>query len=142
MNKYKLIDTNDQFLSYLDKFEVKKRYVIALDMEANSNLHAYGFNLALVQINDGSDIILVDPLNMDARSLKRFFENQNILKVMYDAASDIYLLKNENGIDLKSVLDLKPAVDLLHYEKKDLHSIIRIEIGVKLEKKRKFQKSN
>jgi len=141
-DKYTFVDTNRRFISYLEKFEEKKKYVVALDTEANSNRHAYGFQLSLVQINDVSDIILVDALQINNRTLRRFFENRNILKVMYDAPHDIYLLKNANGIDLKSVLDLRPGVELLSFEKKDLHSVIRAELGVKLEKKRKFQTHN
>jgi ribonuclease D len=59
---------------------------------------------------------------------------------MYDAASDSSLLKNACGIEMKSVLDLRPAVDLLNLSKQDLHSVIASELGVALTSKAKFQR--
>jgi ribonuclease D len=61
---------------------------------------------------------------------------------MYDAGSDLALLKNTSDIDIKSILDLRPAVELLNYDRKDLHSVINFELDIKLEKKRKYQQYN
>ena len=112
------IDNDSDLLSYLKKIEDKKVQTIALDIEAESNLHAYGERLCLAQIFDGVDNIIIDPFNITTDSLKRLFENSNILKVMYDAGSDLSLLKNTIGIEIKSILDLRPASELLDYEKK------------------------
>ena len=59
---------------------------------------------------------------------------------MYDASSDSSLLKNACNIEMKSVLDLRPAVDLLNLSKQDLHSVIASELGVALTSKAKFQR--
>lgn len=139
---YITIENRDELRLYLRKFEDKKYYIIALDIEAESNLHAYGERLCLTQIFDGENSIIIDPLNIDIDSLKLLFENSNILKVMYDASSDLSLLKNTSNIEIKSILDLRPAADLLNYDKKDLHSVIAYELGIYLEKKRKYQKHN
>ena len=61
---------------------------------------------------------------------------------MYDAGGDSSLLKNACNIDIKSVLDLRPAVDLLKLNKQDLHSVIASELGVTLTQKAKFQRHN
>ena len=45
-----------------------------------------------------------------------------------DASSDMSLLKNTADIEVKSILDLRPAVELLDYEKKDLHSVVAFEL--------------
>lgn len=127
---------------YLEKFEDKGLHIIALDIEAESNLHAYGEKLCLTQIFDGVNRVIIDSLKIDNDNLKRLFENPNILKVMYDAGSDLSLLKNSANIEIKSILDLRPAVELLDYDKKDLHSIIARELGIFLENKRKYQKYN
>ena len=139
---YKYIKSNSEFSSYLNIFEDKKSSIIALDTEDELNLHAYGETLCLVQIFDGVDSVLVDPLKIDNELLKAFFENRNILKVIYDAASDLSLMKNAYGIEILSILDLRPAVALLNLEKQDLHSVIASELGVLLENKAKFQKHN
>lgn len=136
------IDSRAGLRAYLEKFKDKGLHVIALDIEAESNLHAYGEKLCLIQIFDGLNNVIVDPFGIDNDALKMLFENANILKVMYDAGSDLSLLKNSAEIEIKSILDLRPAVELLNYDKKDLHSIIACDLGIILEKKKKYQKYN
>ena len=136
------IKNEAELRAYMKKFEEKGLHVIALDIEAESNLHAYGEKLCLTQIFDGVNSVIIDPLKINNYALKLLFENTNILKVMYDAGSDLSLLKNTADIEIKSILDLRPAAELLNYEKKDLHSIIAFELGIFLEKKRKYQQHN
>ncbi len=139
---YIKIENKTELRSYMKKFEDKGLHIIALDIEAESNLHAYGEKLCLTQIFDGVNNIIIDPLKIDIDTLKLLFENKDILKVMYDAGSDLSLLKNTSGIEIKSILDLRPAAELLNYDKKDLHSLIAYELGIYLEKKKKYQKHN
>ncbi len=139
---YQYIKNNREFSSYLNAFQEKKTSTIALDIEAETNLHAYGETLCLIQAFDGENKVLIDPFNIDNGQLKTFFENRNILKVIYDASSDSSLLKNSYGIEIKSILDLRPAVTLLNLQKQDLHSVIASQLGVLLEKKARFQKYN
>ncbi len=139
---YIYITRREDLISYLQRLEDNKCHVIAFDIEAEMNRHSYGEKLCLIQIFDGTARILVDPLEMDNISLKALFESRNILKIMYDAASDSSLLKNTYNIDMKSVLDLRPAIELLNYDKQDLHSVISAELGITLTKKLKFQRYN
>jgi ribonuclease D len=129
-------------LSYLDSLEERRCQVIALDMEAELHQHAYGEKLCLVQVFDGTQTVIIDPFNIDSQALKAFFENRGILKIVYDASSDSSLLKNAYDIQIKSLLDLRPAVDLLGHAKKDLHSVIAAELGVVLVQKEKYQRYN
>ncbi len=139
---YIYIENRAGLRSYLKRFEEKGLHIIALDIEAESNLHAYGEKLCLAQVFDGVNSIIIDPFSIDKDTLKLLFENPNILKVMYDAGGDLSLLKNSADIEIKSILDLRPAAELLDYEKKDLHSVIAFELGILLEKKRKYQTHN
>lgn len=139
---YIKIENKAELRSYMKKYEDKGLHIIAIDIEAESNLHAYGEKLCLVQIFDGVNNLIIDPLKIDIDTLKLLFENKDILKVMYDAGSDLSLLKNTSGIEIKSILDLRPAAELLNYDKKDLHSLIAYELGIYLEKKKKYQKHN
>jgi hypothetical protein len=43
--KYTYISSNDELSAYLNKFEDRKDYIIALDIEAELNRHAYGETL-------------------------------------------------------------------------------------------------
>lgn len=128
--------------SYLKSLHEKGNHMIALDIEGDSNLHAYGEKLCLIQIYDGVEEVIIDPFKMDGAVLKRLFESTHVLKVMYDAGSDLALLQNAYDIRAKSILDLRPAVELLAYEKKDLHSVIACELNIVLEGKRRYQRYN
>ncbi len=136
------IEDERKFSSYLQLLSEKRISTIALDIEADNNLHAYGQKLCLVQVFDGTHAVIIDPFKVSPGSLKTLFENRDVLKVMYGAASDIALLKNTLDIDLKSIFDLNPAVNLLHFEKQDLHSVIGSELGIILKHKNKFQTHN
>ena len=139
---YVYIEKKSELRSYLNKLKDKGCNVIALDIEAESNLHSYGEKLCLIQIFDGVNSIIIDPFKIDHNTLKYLFESTNLLKVIYDAGSDMALLKNTSDITIKSILDLRPAVELLNYDKKDLHSVIAFELDIRLEKKRKYQQYN
>ncbi len=142
MPNYNLIDTNNGLQKYLDDLLAAKQIVIALDTEANNHMYAYGQQLCLIQIYDGINTIIVDPYNIDDGTLRNLFENRDILKIMYDAPNDISLLVNSKNMTIKSILDLRPGVELLNYKKKDLHSVIYAEFGVELKHKTKFQRYN
>jgi len=139
---YTWIKKKRELAAYLFSLEEQKNCIIALDIEAELNLHAYGEKLCLVQIFDGTNKVLIDPLEIDNHTLKAFFESRSILKIVYDTSSDSSLLKNTYNIEMKSLLDLRPAVELLDYVKKDLHSVIAAELGVALTSKLKFQRHN
>jgi ribonuclease D len=139
---YTLITSRKELIPYLENLSLIKNCIVALDIEAELNLHHYGQRLCLVQIYDGTSKTLIDPFNIDTYILKSFFEDRNILKIVYDAGSDSSLLKNTYDIEMKSLLDLRPAVELLKYEKQDLHSVIAQELGVTLNHKIRFQRHN
>ncbi len=139
---YKWINNSTVLISYIESVRKNKQSVIALDIEAELYLHSYGEKLCLIQIFDGINKILIDPFKFNAEIIRILFETPDILKVMYDASSDLSLLKNAYNIDIKSILDLRPAVDLLNYDKKDLHSVIFSELGIVLDKKKKYQRHN
>ncbi len=142
LSNYTLINTGADLQKYLDDLLEAKQIVIALDTEANNHRYAYGQQLCLIQIYDGTRSIIVDPYNIEDETLRNLFENRDILKKMYDAPNDISLLVNSKNITINSILDLRPGVELLKYEKKDLHSVIYAELGIELKHKTKFQGYN
>lgn len=142
IKNYSYLRNEDELRSYVQGLRDHKKYIIALDMEGESNLHAYGERLCLIQVCDGARLLLIDPLKMGDEVLRLLFESRDILKVMYDASGDLSLLKRVHGIEIMSILDLRPAVELLGYEKKDLASVIAAELGVVLTGKVKNQKRN
>ena len=128
---------------YLDALDERGRKVIAVDVEAEFNLHCYGEHLCLVQIFDLKNEVVIDPLRLkNGEGLRRFFEKRDLLKIMYDSLSDAALLEKAYGIRLYSVLDLRPAVALLDYPKQSLAHVLDEELGIAPLNKKKFQQYN
>jgi ribonuclease D len=142
LSDYTLINTGADLQKYLNDLLEAKHIIIALDTEANNHMHAYGQQLCLIQVYDGTSSIIIDPNNIEDATLRNFFESRGILKVMYDASNDISLLVNSKNITIKSILDLRPGVELLKYGKQDLHSVIFAELGIELKHKARFQVYN
>ena len=128
---------------YTEELKKSGRTIIALDFEGEFNLHVYGEKLCLVQIYDTRDAVIIDPLAADIKAVGRLLEDEKILKIMWDAQSDMSLVVNGYSMTIKSVLDLRPAADLLELTKKDYSSVISELLGIenKIDKSR-FQKYN
>lgn len=140
---YTYIDTDKQLSDYLKQLENSGTKQIALDIEGESNLHEYGERLCLIQVFDGKNSVIIDPLAVSQSLTKKFFEDRSIMKIMFDAQGDrAFLYKNERA-DLMSVLDLQPAVELLGYAKRDLTSVLHQSIHIEPQvSKKKFQRYN
>ncbi len=139
---YKEIKDIKTLRSYVETLKGEGRTTIALDLEGEFNLHVYGERLCLIQVYDGRDAVIIDPLKMDNEALKLLFEEEKLLKVMWDASSDISLLVNGYETTIKCVLDLRPAADLLEFPKKDYSSVLEGILGVETRAKKKFQRYN
>ncbi|MFP4179745.1 MAG: 3'-5' exonuclease [Spirochaetaceae bacterium] len=140
--KYRKIEDPLALQQYVETLKKEERTSIALDLEGEFNLHVYGERLCLIQIYDGRDAVIIDPLKIETEALKLLFEEEKLLKVMWDASSDISLLVNGYETTIKSVLDLRPAADLLDFPKKDYSSVLGAVLGVETKAKKKFQRYN
>ena len=88
-------------------------------------------------------MLIIDPLKIkNPDSYKPVFEKREIMKIMYDSASDASLLKNGYGIDVKSILDLRPAVSILEFEKQSLSAVLEKTLNLSPPNKKKFQMYN
>jgi len=137
------LKNESEIYAYLDELDKRNQKIIAVDVEAEFNLHCYGEHLCLIQIFDLDNEIIIDPLKLkNGEAIKRLFEKRDLLKIMYDSLSDASLLENEYGIKIRSVLDLRPAVALLNYPKQSLAHVLSEELGIVPLNKKKFQKYN
>lgn len=139
---YLFIQDDRIFRDYHKELRDHKVNSLCMDFEGEFNLHVYGNHLCLIQIFDGKRFVAVDPFKIAVESLKAFFEDRNILKIMYDCASDGSLLFENYGIVLRSILDLRPIPDLLNFEKKDLSTVLNVALGLEVIKKKQFQMHN
>lgn len=119
----KLIETYND-LEELSEILFKKKE-IAVDFEAESNLHRYGVYLCLMQIADDENIYLIDPLKIkDLTPIKKVFETSTIQKIMFSADFDVRILFHSHKITIKNLYDLQISAHLLDYGKLSLKGFI------------------
>jgi len=119
----KLIETYNE-LEKLSEILYKKKE-IAVDFEAESNLHRYGVYLCLMQIADDENIYIIDPLKIkDLTPIKKVFETSAISKIMFSADFDVRLLFHSHKIMINNLYDLQISAHLLDYGKLSLKDFI------------------
>lgn len=140
---YTHITDDAQMHAYLERLKDRDVREIALDIEGEFNLHVYGERFCLLQLFDGTEEAVVDPQTTSSDLIRQLLENRNILKIIYDCSSDRMLLAKTHGILMNSILDLRPAVELLSFEKNDLTSVLGEALGLSESgSKKRFQQYN
>lgn len=125
--------------------EIQKVPFIAVDLEFDKNRYRYGFNLCLIQIYDGSNTYLIDPLvkEIDLGSIFEVFENPDIIKIVFSFGEDIRLL-HSLGCFPKNLFDLQIAAQLLNFPPSSLanliHRILEIQISKSSQQSNWFQR--
>ncbi|MDC7224291.1 MAG: ribonuclease D [Spirochaetales bacterium] len=142
MTEYKEISTTAELAAYRKRLAQNQITRIAMDFEAEFNLHVYGEHLCLIQVFDGSDFILIDPLKIDKNELKAFLEMKSPVKLFFGADSDRMLVYKQFGIKIASLFDVQHLVDVLELQKRGLDSVLSSQLGVEVVKKKKFQQYN
>lgn len=113
---------------------LSERREIAIDLEFDKNRFRYGFNLCLMQIYDGTDVYLIDPLadEIDISLLFSVLENPEITKISFSFSEDIRLL-HTLGCFPKGIYDVQFASSLLDYPPtsltKLLDEILDVQVG-------------
>lgn len=113
---------------------LKKSSRIGIDLEFDKNYYRYGFNLCLMQLYDGSDCYLIDPLSseLNIEAIFPVLENEDIEKVAFAFGEDLRLL-HSLGCYPKNVYDLDNAISLLNYSPASLtnhlKNILDIDTG-------------
>ncbi|HUX12921.1 MAG TPA: ribonuclease D [Spirochaetia bacterium] len=139
---YRVLGTASEIEEYFRELETRKVECIAFDLEGEFNLHQYGEKLCLIQIFDGRNSLIIDPFAVEPEQIRRVMEDDSVQKVIYDSLGDQALVQKTLGFKISSIIDLRPAADLLEFERKDLGSVLDAVLGVRIEKKKKFQMYN
>ena len=88
----KYIDTPASFAAACTTLAQKDTF--AFDTEFDRFYREYGFKLSLIQIFDGDEVFLIDPIALkNLAPLWILFEDPRICKVVYSCSEDIQLLK-------------------------------------------------
>ena len=105
-----------------------------LDLEFDRDRFAYGFTLCLIQLSDGMQTWLIDPLTYtDLEQLYRFLEEPSPLKIMHAPGEDLSLLQ-QKGCAVKSIFDTERSARLLDFEQFSLGNLLLYALGVQIDK--------
>ena len=105
----------------------------AIDLEFDRNRYRYGFNMCLMQVYDGKDCYLVDPLSeeLDIKTIFPAIENPDVKKVVFAFGEDLRLL-HSLGCFPKNLYDLDAATSLLNFEPASLTNLIKKVLDVEV----------
>jgi len=138
-----IIDNTEDLKKFTESLRKRNVKEIGLDFEGESNLHRYGLHLCLIQINDGADIYLADPITIkDIGMLKEIFEDRSITKIMCACDFDVKLLKETRDINLVNIFDVHYGAKALGVKKLSLGNIVETYLNAEISKSRKKQKAN
>ncbi len=118
------------FEQLVDELAEQPRY--AIDTEFHRE-RTYFPKLALVQLGWGGRIVLVDPLAVDVRSLRRLFESP-ALAVFHAAQQDLDVLTHVCGCVPARIFDTQIAAGFTGYGTPSLAALLQGELGVNASK--------
>lgn len=107
MYEYTLIENDNDFINLIESWKNNNINSIAMDFEGEFNLHIYGEHLCLIQIFDTKNYYLIDPFKIKEETLKLFFEDKEIEKIMFACDSDSALLRKQYKIQLENIFDVR-----------------------------------
>ena len=120
---------------------------IGIDLEFDDMRHRYGRHLALIQVFDGREAYLIDPLPLpdmaaDLEPLFAVLRNPAVAKVFHSCKSDILLLDEVFRVNCLNIVDTSVQFTLLAAEDNNisLGRLIQAELGLEVDKGE--QKSN
>jgi ribonuclease D len=120
---------------------------IGIDLEFDDMRHRYGRHLALIQVFDGQEVYLIDPLPLpdmaaDLEPLFRVLRDPAVAKVFHSCKSDILLLDEVFSVNCRNIVDTSVQFTLLAAEDNNisLGRLIQAELGFEVDKGE--QKSN
>jgi len=108
--------------------------VVAVDLEADS-LHHFTEKVCLIQIGVNGDAFLIDPLALsDLSSLKPFFADSGVIKVLHGADYDVRSLYRDFGITITGLFDSEIASRFLGAKSTGLNDVVSRRFGVTMDK--------
>jgi ribonuclease D len=137
-NQLRYIDRQEDLLALVDELKGASR--IAIDLEFDKNHFTYGFNICLLQLFDGQNCYLIDPLSIsDFSQLFALFEDPLVELVTFAFGEDYRLLRHL-GCAPNNITDLSTVRSLLNKPQSSLTNVLIEELGITSSKD--FQRSN
>ncbi|MEX0724091.1 MAG: ribonuclease D [Gracilimonas sp.] len=112
---------------------LKEKPEFAIDLEFDRNRYRYGFDMCLMQIYDGQECYLVDPLsgNLDIKTIFPPIEDPNTQKVVFAFGEDLRLFHSLDCFP-KNLYDLDAATSLLNFEPASLTNLIKEVLDIEV----------
>ena len=115
---------------------------LALDTERNGR-YAYRERICLIQISDGKQTFLLDPLAVgDLTELGRILGDPNVLKALHGSEEDIRFFDRDFGFAVSNLFDTGMAARFLGVGRPNLGAVLEEFCGVAIPKDRKMQMSH
>jgi ribonuclease D len=122
---HRWVEHNDELEAVVDRLVTEPRY--ALDTEFHRE-RTYFPRLALVQLAWPGDLVLVDPLAVDATPLTRLFASP-ALAVVHAAQQDLDVLRHAVSEIPSRIFDTQVAAGFIGYGTPSLSSLVQGELG-------------
>jgi ribonuclease D len=122
---HRWVEHTDELAAVVDQLVTEPRY--ALDTEFHRE-RTYFPRLALVQLAWPGDLVLVDPLAVDATPLTRLFASPS-LAVAHAAQQDLDVLRHAVGEIPNRIFDTQVAAGFIGYGTPSLSSLVQGELG-------------
>lgn len=119
------IDDDRALSDVIDRLVDEPRY--ALDTEFHRE-RTYFPRLALVQVAWPGELVLIDPLALDARAFRRLFQSP-ALAVVHAAQQDLDVLTHAVGAIPERLFDTQLAAGFLGYATPSLSNLLQGELG-------------
>ena len=139
---YTMISSDADIVEFRRHLQQNTIQTVAMDFEAEFNLHVYGEKLCLIQVFDGAKFFLIDPFRISRNELAALLEDKRVMKLFYGAESDIALVSKQYDIGMKSVYDLQLLVDVFDFQSKGLDQILSQVLNLPAKNKKKYQQYN
>ena len=145
---YTFVSKPQELSSLLSQWSERGLESVAMDFEAESNLHCYGEHVCTIQLYDKSRYYIIDALALakseeGLSSMKALLEGP-VEKIMFACQSDAALARKALDIQLKNIFDVRVIAIALDFNG-NLTSLIERNLGIKAEdaaNKKKYQTAN
>ena len=138
-NDWIFVDTPKKIKRATDNFE--NTAILSIDTEYDS-FRYFREILCLIQIHANETTYIFDPLGeLDLSFLGKFFNDQEIVKILHAADNDIRLLKRDYQFDFQNIFDTHRAALILGLHQLSLEKMINHFLNADLKKSKKMQRS-
>ncbi len=140
MSDFEFVSENSRLAEIVDAISSGSQ--VAVDLESNG-FFRYRERICLVQLASDHGTFLVDPLSIDdVGPLGDLLSDRSVEKVFHAADYDLRSLDRDWGFRVDNLFDTSIAAAFVGAERLGLQALVEENVGVKLAKSKKLQRSD